>query len=268
MRLAFDIGGTNTRVSEAHAGSLGDVQRYPTPADSARGVELLLSTLRRVAKDATIEAIAGGFPGAVTKEGSIERAENIPGWIGCDLSKTLSAACGNIPVIIRNDADMAALGEATYGAGKGFAVVAYIGLGTGVGTARVVDGALDRGRFGTEPGTQVMDFDDGTTLESRIGGKTIFETRGVRPEVAPRALYDELTPVLADGLARLIERWAPEAIVLGGSLMNEENGFRLADVIAALERLNAQSIPLPAIIKAALGDTAGLHGGGAILERL
>jgi glucokinase len=72
---------------------------------------------------------------------------NIAGWNGVDLDYELTSLIG-LPVVIENDANAAAWGEARFGAGRGKRHMLMLTVGTGIGGGIVVNGELYRGAFG------------------------------------------------------------------------------------------------------------------------
>jgi glucokinase len=72
---------------------------------------------------------------------------NIADWNGVDLDNQLTELIG-LPVVIENDANAAAWGEAKFGAGKNQDHMMMLTVGTGIGGGIVVNGALYRGAFG------------------------------------------------------------------------------------------------------------------------
>jgi len=72
---------------------------------------------------------------------------NIAGWNGVDLDYELTSLIG-LPVVIENDANAAAWGEARFGAGRGKRHMLMLTVGTGIGGGIVVNGDLYRGAFG------------------------------------------------------------------------------------------------------------------------
>ncbi|RJQ34412.1 ROK family protein [Candidatus Parcubacteria bacterium] len=263
MRVVFDIGGTSMRAACATEGGIGEIQKIKTPQEPSEGIGALAKLLRECAGSEPIEATAGGFPGVVA-DGVVYKAPNLPGWDGAKLAAELSQTLG-VSVSVHNDADLAALGEARYGAGRGFRVVAYAGIGTGVGCGRVVDGRIDSGMYDFEAGHQIVDAAAGKELEELVSGRAFEKRFDVHPKEAPRAGYEEMTPVLAAGIYNMIVHWSPDAFLLGGSMMNEENGYRLGDIAAALTRLMNIYPRLPELRIAEFKDTAGLYGARALL---
>lgn len=268
--IVFDIGGTRTRIAQADPNNrLGSIIAYDTPQDYAEAISKLSDAVRECAADSPIEVIAGGVPGLLdAAKVSLVRAPNLPGWVGRPLSTDLSSSAG-APVFLENDAALGALGEARVGAGKDHAIVAYLAVGTGVGGARVVRGAIDAHAAGFEPGFQIIDADHtlyppakghlerlvaGAGLKERTGGKEAKEIHD--PEVWARAARE-----FAIGIANAIVHWSPHVVVLGGSLICGVDGIPVPLVSSELERLlNGVYPTLPTITVAALGREAGLVG--------
>ena len=70
---------------------------------------------------------------------------NLTGWVNVPLRQMLVDRLG-LPVTLEHDAKAAALGEYHYGAGRGERDMVYIVVGTGVGSALILDGKVHRGR--------------------------------------------------------------------------------------------------------------------------
>ncbi len=101
-----------------------------------------------------------GVPGTVTREGNVQSCVNL-GWGFTRVKEIMEDLCG-LPVMVGNDADVAALGEMWQGAGKGCSDMVMVTLGTGVGGGVIVDGKLVRGAhgFGAEIGHIRIDFQE------------------------------------------------------------------------------------------------------------
>lgn len=264
MRIVFDIGGTNMRVAGVKGDALGDEVKVETPANFQSGLSRLLEVIKKVPGNENVEELAGGMAGVIT-EGKIEFSPNLPGWLGADLGKELKEkVCPK--VTIKNDADVAALGEATFGAGQGRSVVSYLGIGTGVGGGRIVGGKIDKGKYGFEPGHQIIDVTTGKTLEELVSGGAIEKKYGKTPQELPKGIVGELTSKLAVGIQNTILFWSPDVLVLGGSLVNEGDTYKLEDIVSELRKMPKVFPSLPEIKKAQLGNKAGLWGALALLQ--
>lgn len=258
MKILFDIGATNMRVARAEGKKVEGIKKVPTPHHPKEGLEMLVSLVRECAAGGIIDSLVGGIPGLPTKTGDVLFTPNLPKWKEFPLGRELTKNLG-VPARVEHDANLGALGEATYGAGKGATIVVFVAIGTGVGTARIVGGKIDEALFGFEAGHQILDMSKKVALDEMVSGLSVAKRFGMHPSEVLRSEYDALTPTLAVGLYNMILHWSPDVLVLGGSMMNEENGFRLADVVKALERLPVL-FPLPDVRVGALRDAAGLYG--------
>lgn len=138
--LAVDIGGTGLKAALVDRGGslLTERVRVPTPkrATPKAVVRELAELVGRLDVDASVIGVSVGFPGVV-RDGRVLTAPNLgSGWSGFKLGEALERLWRK-PVRVVNDADMQGLGAAR---GKGVEVV--VTLGTGFGSALLVDGEL------------------------------------------------------------------------------------------------------------------------------
>jgi glucokinase len=198
--IGIDLGGTAIKAAVVgeETGVLTD-RTIPTetasgPVGIVEQLAAIVADLYRVAVttlDPAEFAGAGlGAPGAVDAEkGILSYPPNLPGWtvypLRDELQKCLMEKENlSIPVVLENDANAAAFGEAVYGAGRGFRDFLLVTLGTGVGGGIILNRKLYRGPNGTagEIGFMIVDF-EGTglhagirgTIESYIGKERIVE---------------------------------------------------------------------------------------------
>jgi len=93
--------------------------------------------------------MALGVPSPVDPvSGIVSLANNLPGWKNIHLARALEKQF-RVPVVIENDANMAAIGEHWRGVARGVNNFVFIALGTGIGAGVFVDGKLVRGRTGS-----------------------------------------------------------------------------------------------------------------------
>jgi polyphosphate glucokinase len=135
--LTIDIGGSNIKgtVLDNKGKIIEPYKKEPTPLPATPAA--VIATIKNLVSQFTaFDKISVGFPGYV-KEGVVHTAPNLgKGWAKTDLAKKLSATFKK-PVRIVNDADLQGLGVAK---GNGFEIV--ITLGTGFGTAFLMNGKL------------------------------------------------------------------------------------------------------------------------------
>jgi len=144
-----DIGGTKTRA--AVVTSRGEVlasATAPTPSGGEAMLDVAAALVARVTRSAGVRATAVGVGAAgVVDPGTGEvlaASDSFTGWVGTRLCDGLASRTG-LPVTAANDVDAFLVGEATWGAVRGVRSAAGIALGTGVGGALWLDGALYRG---------------------------------------------------------------------------------------------------------------------------
>ena len=181
--LAIDVGGTHVKIL-----ATGE----PAPRKFSSGPELtarrMVSGVRKLAVGWTYEAVSIGYPGPVLHGKPVAEPHNLgPGWVGFDYR----AAFGR-PVAIINDAAMQALGS--YRSGK----MLFLGLGTGLGSAMVVDGTVEPMELGHLP------YRKGT-YEDYVG------LRGL--ERLGKKRWRER---VAEVVALLVAALQPDDVVLGG----------------------------------------------------
>lgn len=151
MFLGIEIGGTKLQVGVGkNDGKLIALERATVePAAGAKGILAQIERMSAVVMQGRQITAAGvGFGGPVNpKTGVVVRSNRVEGWIDFPLAEW----CDNtlrVPTFVENDADLAALAEATHGAGRGLSPVLYITVGTGIGGGLVIDGKLYRGAAG------------------------------------------------------------------------------------------------------------------------
>lgn len=143
--LGIDIGGTGikgTPVDVTTGELIGERFRLETPQPATP--EAVVATVAQIVTHFDWKGPIGvGFP-SVVKYGKVETAANIDkSWIGKDAAGMIAEATGCGPVAVGNDADVAGLAEATFGEGKGKSGLIFLcTLGTGIGTAFILDGKL------------------------------------------------------------------------------------------------------------------------------
>jgi glucokinase len=150
LTIGVDIGGTKVAggvVTEA--GRILQKVRRPTPfaspKDTAEAIAEVVDVLRTTHPDVT--AVGLGAAGFVDETRStVVFAPNLA-WRDEPIKDKVEGLVG-LPVIVENDANAMAWGEARFGAGRGEEFLVCVTLGTGIGGGIIVGGQLYRGRFG------------------------------------------------------------------------------------------------------------------------
>lgn len=126
--LAIDVGGSHVKARVSGHPDLRQFESGPgmTAADMVAGVHKLTG-------DWTYDVVSIGYPGVVVHGSIVTEPHNLGrGWVSFDFS-----AAFDRPVRLINDAAMQAIGS--YEGGR----MLFIGLGTGLGTALIVDGVVE-----------------------------------------------------------------------------------------------------------------------------
>lgn len=264
--IAIDIGGTNVRVAVIdHNFEIVKVTKTPTVIGDKAGflkqVKESIDSLEPQFEE--IVSFAVGVPGVIGKDGVIKFLANIK-LADIPLKSFLETAY-KLPVIILNDAEMAALGEGCLGAGKGAKSSYFVTLSTGLGGAFVSDGLLKK--VNNEIGHTLFPSGEGLIeMENRVAGSGIarlaefhhldihsakdffHRVRQNDPLVAP--MFETWKKLLTDFFNFLAFSFEPEMIILGGGLLKSKDLFY--DSVREAVR-----IPL---VLTKFGDDAGLMG--------
>lgn len=152
--VGIDIGGTNTvfGIVDARgniiASSSIKTGKHPDIKDYiAELKEALMTLIKNHDAEDKIAGIGVGAPNANYYTGMIGNTPNLP-WKGPIPFAEMLEEAFELPVVITNDANAAAIGEMTYGAARGMKDFIMITLGTGVGSGIVANGQLIYGHDG------------------------------------------------------------------------------------------------------------------------
>ena len=202
--LVVDVGGTHVKIV-----ATGQEQSREFPSGPKLTPKQMVAGVKKLAKDWKYNAVSIGYPGVVVGNRPVADPYNLgSGWAGFDFEVPFKC-----PVKVINDAAMQALGS--YKHGK----MLFLGLGTGLGSAMVVDGLVEPMELGHLP-YRKRTFEDyvGVAGRKRLGRK--------KWELAVR-----------DVIARLTAALEPQDVVLGGG--NVKNLTKLPPGCRAGDNANA-----------------------------
>ncbi|MBX7243925.1 MAG: ROK family protein [Candidatus Sumerlaeaceae bacterium] len=254
----------------------------------------------------SVVSIGMGVPGPMSsREGVVYEAPNLKGWVNVPVKKLLEEKLG-IPVALSNDANAAAWGEYWVGAGRDVQSMILFTLGTGVGGGIVLNGELYCGPDDTagELGHMIINFDGpvcgcgsrgcleayasatamrravvagiAAGIKTRInipqGEETTFGTRAIydaaeQGDVFAVEVFRQAGFALGIGAANVINIFNPEMICYGGAVTNA--GEWIFGPLRATASANAFNKPASRakIVRAALGNDAGLIGAAGLALR-
>jgi polyphosphate glucokinase len=125
--LVIDIGGNSVKVLAS-----GEREARKFPSGPALTPHEMVSAVRKLTEDWDYDAVSIGYPGRARENRAVSEPNNLGhGWVAFNFKKALG-----VPFRLMNDAAMQALGSYRGG------TMLFLGLGTGLGTALVVDGTV------------------------------------------------------------------------------------------------------------------------------
>lgn len=281
--LGIDIGRSWLRVAVADldGGVVARADVRNRARSSGAMADLVVSTARQVVANSGAGAhevahAVVGTPGVYDEERRrVRYAMHLPGWGRAGLFDRMREELG-IPLEVHNDANLAALGEYTYGVGAGSRLFTYILIGTGLGMGVVSEGRLFTGARGGAgeigflpwPGPRKPE-----RLEDAVSGEAVVEAArqfGMTGQLTAKAVFDaarEGDPAAVRAVRLEGERIAytvaaaaavldPDLVVLGGGV-----GHSIDLLLRPVRETLRTLTPLrPKIVPSRLGEDAVLLG--------
>src|ERR1700728_4409027 len=181
--LAIDVGGTHVKTLAS-----GRKQKREIVSGPKMTAGQMVARVKKLAQGWSYDVVSVGFPGPVLHNRPVAEPHNLgSGWKGFDF-----ASAFGLPAKAVNDAAMQALGS--YRGGK----MLFLGLGTGLGSAMIVDGIVEPMELGHLP------YRKGT-YEDYVGNRALVRFGKKR-----------WRKLVKDVVERLVAALEPEDVVIGG----------------------------------------------------
>lgn len=287
--LAIDIGGTAIKSAICtEKGEILELKETDTNAKDGGGPAVMQRALDIAHTYQDFECIGISTAGQVNPhDGSIIYAnENIPNYTGTNVKKIFEDEFGLLTTV-ENDVNCVAVGETHYGAGRGYNHLLCLTYGTGVGGAIMINrhiyggGRGLAGEFGhivTHPnGKQCACGQHGCYEQYASTTALVREARKIDPglyngrlifeewhkgNTAVRMVVDDWIDEIVFGLVTLVHIFNPEALILGGGILNEP--YIENEINRRIDKRVMQSYNQFRIVKTELKNSAGLLGAATI----
>ncbi|MEY9846031.1 putative NBD/HSP70 family sugar kinase [Streptacidiphilus sp. BW17] len=270
--LGVEIGthGARAIISDLRGRTLG---AYGRPIDETTEADERLTLVRGtvaellrrggISRD-TIWAVGVGTPGVVDSEGVVQLGTALPGWTGLDLANRLRRSF-RCPVLVENDANLAAIGEHWKGAAVGRSDVVFVLAGLSPGAGSLIGGRLHRGfggaageigslhLLGQEAEPSQLLSPSGKRLHDPLDEAAVAQVLRLAQEGDHTAMdvRDRFLARLVRDVAALVLAIDPQIVVVGGWASG------LAGVVEPLhEQLSRLCLRPPEVQLSALGDAA------------
>ncbi|MCE5344791.1 MAG: ROK family protein [Bacteroidales bacterium] len=251
IAIGVDLGGTNTVFGfvDREGNILGEGKLKTCEYDEievfvAALYEKIQVTGQKIGNGIEVVGYGIGAPMGNINKGTIEHAADLP-WKGIVPLADLFNRHTDLPVIVTNDANAAAVGEMIYGGAKGMKNFVVITLGTGLGSGFVIDGKLVYGHDGfageightaIRPGASNRDCGCGRKgcLETYVSATGLKRSLlkimadSIQPSELRKYSFDELDSKIIYDAAKKGDYIANRAFTHTGRML----GFKLADVVA------------------------------------
>ena len=310
IAIGVDIGGTS--IKGAFINEKGEIfNRFSMKTFKEEPVEDCIDKLCDIINEEVkksghkVAGIGIGIPGMLDMDnGIVYYSPNLPTWSDFHIKEFMEKRTG-IEVVINNDANVAALGEAKLGSGSNYKNSIMITLGTGVGGGIVIDGKLYDGNKhqGGELGHMSIDFNGRECGCGRRGcveayasatalikdtkeamrenpDSLLFEVEkeldGIdarnafiaeaRGDKAAKEVIDNYVKYLSEGLLNYCNIFRPEVIILSGGVANEgENLFSRVRKFLKENHYGMTGSPEVQVVGASLGYDSGKVGAACLV---
>ena len=226
--IGIDLGGTSFNIGRVKSGSI--IAKTSHTVDIAHSESELLTVLKRSIDSmftSEVKGIGIGVPGILDPvSGIIYDIQNIPAWREVPLQQILEDKY-KVAVSLNNDANCFALGENRFGKGVKYHNFVGLSIGTGLGMGVIIDDQLYSGVMCGAGEIGMLPYKD-SIMEQYVGSfyfmnhyqKSAKAVHEMAQRNQPQAIADfnEFGRHLGEAIKIVLFMYAPEAIILGGSI--------------------------------------------------
>lgn len=226
--IGIDLGGTNFKMGRVKNGQiLQEIHSAVAPTlNETELLEILYQLIDQVITSET-KGIGIGVPGIVDSEaGVIYDIQNLPAWKEVALRSLLEARY-SIPVYLNNDANCFVLGEKMYGEGQLYRNFVGLSIGTGIGMGIIIKNELYNGVICGAGEIAMIPYKE-NIIENyassfffsenyQESAKEMFEM-AKEGQTSALTAFREFGVHLGEAVKIILYLYAPEAVILGGSI--------------------------------------------------
>lgn len=259
MYLAVDIGATKVLLAVfSESGKILEQCKFPTN-NSYEDLLLDFASAIQQLSHKDFKKVVVAVPGRLDRVRGVGIAFGNRPWRNVPITHDLEHIL-HTPVIIENDAKLAALSEAIYIIDD-FKKVLYVTISTGISSGLIVNGVIDPDLADSESGQMWFDYHGKPTQwEDFASGRAIVETYGKRAsEIEDPKIWKEIAHNIAIGLIQLIAVIQPEVIILGGGVGTHFAKFK-SPLMKELRQFELPITPIPPIKRAVHPEEAVIYG--------
>lgn len=226
--IGVDLGGTKFSMGKVENGKvLEQTKEEISNSSSKEEILAVLTTKLDSLISPEVKGIGIGVPGIVDqKTGVIYDIQNIPAWKEVPLQELLEQRY-RIPVSLNNDANCFALGEKLFGKGKAYHNFVGLSIGTGLGMGVIIDDRLYSGVMCGAGEIGMLPYKSGIIEE--YAGSFLFQReynesaknlhdKALQGDARALEAFQEFGNHLGEAVKIILFMYAPEAIILGGSI--------------------------------------------------
>ena len=280
--VALDVGGTSVKsaIVTNHGEMVGGTRK--TPIDSQGAADAILETFASIVRSHLLEldgqsvlGVGVGFPGPFEYETGVSRIQGVAKYeaiLGVNVGDAIRQRLKlpELPIRFRNDAEAAIVGEGVFGAGKPFSRVIGVTLGTGCGSAFLVNGrSVTTGAgvpangwlypipFNGQPADDIFSIRGlmGRLLAAGVDAPDIkTAAEWARHEhIAARQAFTQFGQDLGAFLEPWVDAFQADAVLVQGGIANAFNLFE-----------DTLKVQLPDVVRGELSSRAALLGAAAL----
>lgn len=300
--IGIDVGGTNSKFGLIKDSEI--IKSCTIATNTFDVIRQLVNGAKELVQSTgisweEIKGVAVGFPGMVIDD-ILKDSPNI-GLQNCNLQEILAQELDK-PVVVRNDADMAALAEHKLGAGYNCDNMVMITIGTGVGGGIIINKELFTGNGGAGELGHIVINKDGLKCKCgrngcaeqyvslvaldriareiiaeypetsiRLPEDRIVEANEIvkaykRNDACAIAILTKYTTDLSSFLLNICNMFRPERIVIGGGLSYAPDIIQMVARMCKEQNFGYKESPSVEIVASTLGNEAGIMGAVACFE--